>query len=112
MVIEFSAQEFEIIKSLLENDFEDLAKSPTFFEEMKYDPKEYMDERTALGKKFDLDFWKVIDLHCSDYELQRLRALYNGQSLSKFIETYEKPSEGQIAARFLKSIIESKKQTK
>ena len=101
--------EIQIIRLVLKNDIEDLAREDNFFDEnTDLSPKEYIDERIVLAQKFGIDFWNIVDLYCHDYFSERLKALYSGKTPKEFLETYETPSEAELAKRFMKSIIESR----
>lgn len=99
-----------IVKDIIRSDIKDLAQNAEFFDRMQYDPKKYIDDRISITEQFGLDFWQEIELFCSDVEFKRLKALYDGNTLRQFYETYETPSESQLAKSFLKSLIERKKQ--
>lgn len=77
--------DWECVKSLIESDIIETGLDMSFFDKMKLDPKDYIDQMTAIGRMFGLDFWQVIDRHCSDSELQRLHGLYDGIPISKLV---------------------------
>jgi hypothetical protein len=79
-----------IVQELIEKDIENLAEEPSYFEQVKVIPRDYIDERIKFAMKFDLDFWRIVLQNCGDYHLDRLKALYEGKSMSEFIETYDK----------------------
>lgn len=106
--ITLSDVDFKILRSLIQNDMTDLAEDGDFFEQNECNPKEYIEERIALGRQFDLDLWKVVRVYCADFASERLKAIYNGKTAREFLETYEIPSQPELTKKFLKSIIESK----
>lgn len=106
--IDLTENEFKILRVIIQNDIANLAQEEDFFEQTKYDPKEYIDERISLSKQFNLDFWKVVELYCSDVELERLKALYNGKTIREFYENYTLPNESHLQKKFLRSLIEGK----
>ena len=48
------------------------ATSFSLFDEAKINPKEYIDDIITIAEKFDVDFWKVVRINCSDFVLKRL----------------------------------------
>lgn len=112
MNIKLSQKQFDEISELLKDDIEDLANHPEFFEEMNYDPKDYIDKRIELCALFEIDFWNTADLYCDHFSFERMKALYNGQSLKAFNEQYESPNDAELAKGFLKALIKGKKNPK
>ncbi len=108
--LNLSVDELQIIKKVLEKDAEDIAADISFFEasEPYSKPKEYIDVRISLCNKFDLNFWNHIQNNCPDFHFKQLKAIFEGQNMDKFIETYEIPSENEEARSFLKMINESR----
>lgn len=103
--ITLTPSQFTTIADLLTADIEDIANHPEFFEECGYDPKNYIDERIALCQLFNVDFWNMADLMCNHYVYARLKALYEGQPLKEFTETYEMPSQNEIEKGFARALI-------
>jgi len=101
-------EEFEIIRQILRWDFENIANDLSFFEESEKNPKEYIDKRIAIGQKFNMDFWNVIDLYCNDFQKKGLTAIYNGVTFKEFCETYIIPNEAKLAADFYKALVKNK----
>ena len=92
------------IRQILQKDIEEIAADISFFEQLNLDPKDFIDERIALCKKFDIDFWQHVDNFCSDYNEKRLRAIYEGVHLLDFIVNYEMPTEDDRARKCLQMI--------
>ena len=102
--IELSEKDMEILKLIIQVDVNDVAEDVSFFEDPTINPKEYIDDRIELCKKFGLDFWSIVGLYNNHFVLKRLEALYNGQDLNEFVATYEKPSESWIVTDFAKRL--------
>ncbi len=107
--INLSETELELVRDIISNDITDIAENTEFFAQCDDSPKEYMDRRIALCNRFDLNFWDVIDLNCSHFVLQRLKALYDGRSEKEFIDNYEIPSENELGRQFLNALIKNKR---
>ena len=95
-------KQFADLKHILMTDNADLADHPEFFEESWLDPKEFIAERIALCNAFKIDFWNTVDLFSTPYHLQRLKALYNGQSIKEFEEQHKRPTPSEFAKEILR----------
>lgn len=96
--------QYKYIKELLEKDAEEIANDVSFFDQLKWDPKKFVDDRVELCKAFDIDFWQCVADNCNHYEEMRLRALCEGIDPKKFKETYSDPGEAEHARRFLRTM--------
>jgi len=101
--------QFEILANILKHDIADLAEDPRFLEDGSHNPQKYIDERIALCRLFEFDFWDSIDLYCNHYSLERLKALYEGKSTKSFNEDYTLPNPQEIEKGFLKAIIKNQR---
>jgi len=70
--IKITDNDIEYIKSLIENDITEAALDVSFFDKMKIEPKDYIEQMIALANMFGMDFWEVIARHCSDFESRRM----------------------------------------
>lgn len=104
-----SDKQLEIIKDLLKEDIEDMANKPEFLEQDDINPKEYIDERIELCKLFDIDFWYNIDLMCSHFEFNGLKAIYNGQLFKDYVASYEIPTQAELVRDFARVLFKPKK---
>lgn len=104
--VQLSQNEFEIVRSVIVNDISDLAASEGFFDDPKINAKDYIDARVSVANQFGLNFWKVVALNNSDYELRRLLAIYEGKTRREFLESYDHPSQTELFKSFLKALID------
>ena len=108
--VELSEKDIEILKSIIQEDVNDIAEDVSFFEDLKLNPKEFIDDRIELCKKFDLNFWSIVGIYNSYSKLKRLEALYNGETLKHFLENYEEPSQSFLERDFIKKVFLKKKE--
>jgi hypothetical protein len=91
-------KQYEDLKDILMSENSDLANHPEFFEETTSDPeagfdtKNYIDERIELCKALGIDFWESAAAFSQPYDIRRLKALYEGQSLKEFEEKHQRPT--------------------
>ncbi|HEY5408352.1 MAG TPA: hypothetical protein VIJ92_14760 [Ginsengibacter sp.] len=90
-------KQFNDLKHILTVDNANLADHPEFFDELGLDHKEFIAERIALCNAFKIDFWNTVDAFSPSYNLQRLKALYNGQSIKEFEEQHKRPTPSGVA---------------
>ena len=74
-------KQFNDLKHILTVDNANLADHPEFFDESGLDPKEFIPERIALCNALKIDYWDTVIAFSPSYNLQRLQALFNGQSI-------------------------------
>ncbi len=94
--LKLSQNDLEYVKLLIDKDIPESATDVFFFDEMKIEPKDYIDQMIAIAKMFEMDFWEVIGRNCSDFESKRLHVLYDGQPLRKIIAINKRKKTKQM----------------
>ena len=99
-------KQYTELKNILMVDNSDLAEHPEFLEEFAADPdtgfgaRDYFDTRIGLCRALGLDFWETAEAFTHPYDIRRLKAIYNGQSIKEFEEKHKRPT----GAEFIKDL--------
>ena len=97
------------LKHILMSDNSDLANNPEFFEEASSDPyadfdtKKYIDDRIELCKALGIDFWESASVFSQPYDIRRLKAIYQGESLKEYEEKHQRPTGINVMKDFFNS---------
>lgn len=96
----------ETIKYLIKTEIGQIAQEEKYFEENHFNPTNHIDEWIALCRQFNLDFWNVLGMYGgSHYQLERMKALYIGQTLKEFSTSYREPTKNELLKYFAKPFI-------
>lgn len=107
-------KQYEDLKEIFLSDNSDLANHPEFFEEAASDPsadfdtKSYIDDRIGLCKALGIDFWESASAFSHPYDIRRLKALYQGQSIKEFEEKNKRPTGNEFIKDLFNTFEEQK----